>query len=69
MGVAVDADDDAFAGVDLLLVHERGVGDLALGEVLLDGGNHSAELVDLGEVVVRAALQLVGESLDVVAAA
>ena len=32
--VAVDADDDPFAGVDLLLEAKRGVGDLALRETL-----------------------------------
>src|SRR5205807_3902461 len=50
--VAVDADDDALAGVDLALVSEGGVGDLALGVVALDGGDHAAELVDLVEVLV-----------------
>src|SRR5438132_195986 len=34
--VAVDADDDPLAGVDLALVGEGGLGDLALGVVALD---------------------------------
>ncbi len=56
--VAVDADDDALAGLDLGLVAEGGVGDLALHEVLLDRGDHAAELVDPVEVLVGLPLQL-----------
>ena len=33
--------------VDFALVGEGCVGDLALGVVLLDGGDHAAELIDL----------------------
>ncbi len=46
-----------------------GLGDLALREALLDRRHHAAELVDLGEVRVGLALDLVGHRLDVVAAA
>ena len=69
LAVLVDADDDAPARVDLVLQLEGGVGDLALGEVLLDRGDHPAQLVDLGEVVVGLALELVGQRLDEVRAA
>jgi hypothetical protein len=64
LAVLVDADDDALARVDLGLQLEGGVGDLALGVVLLDRGHHAAQLVDLGEVVVGLALELVGQRLD-----
>src|SRR4051812_935832 len=50
--VVVDADDDPFRALDLLLQPERGVGDLALREALLDRLHHPAQLVDLGEVLV-----------------
>ena len=69
LGVLVDADDDAPARVDLGLQLVGGVGDLALGVVLLDRRDHPAELVDLGEVVVGLALELVGQRLDEVGAA
>ena len=69
IAVAVDADDDAPPGVDPPLQLERGVGDLALREVVLDRLDHPAELVDAGEVGEGLALELVRERLDVVAAA
>ena len=69
MLVAVDADDDALAALDLGLVAEARLGDLALLEVLLDRGDHAAELVDPLEVVVRLPLELVRELLEVVGAA
>ena len=69
VAVGVDADDPAAAGVDLALQLEARVGDLALGEVLLDRLDHAAELVDAREVRVGAALELVGQRLDVVGAA
>src|SRR5215216_5731659 len=50
--VAVDADDDALLRLHLGLVAERGVGDLALEEVLLDRRDDAAELPDPLEVVV-----------------
>jgi hypothetical protein len=62
--VAVDADDDALAVVDLGLQLEGGVGDLALRIALLHGVDHAAELVDPAEVVVGLGLELVGERLD-----
>src|SRR3954470_762275 len=46
LGVAVDADHDPPAGVDLALELVAGIGDLALREVLLDRLDHAAELVD-----------------------
>src|SRR5439155_610833 len=67
--VAVDADDHALAALDLGLVAEARLGDLALLEVLLDRGDHAAELLDPLEVVVRLALELVRELLEVVGAA
>ncbi len=63
------ADDDPPARVDLALQLVRRVGDLALGEVLLDRLDHAAELVDPGEVRVGGALHLVGERLHEVGAA
>ena len=50
LGVPVDADDDPPSGVDLALQLVGRVGDLALGEVLLDRLDHPAELVDAREV-------------------
>src|SRR5262245_14509521 len=50
--VAVDAHDDALTRLDLALVAERGLGDLALEEVFLDRGDHPAELLDSVEVLV-----------------
>src|ERR687895_724403 len=41
--VAVYADHDPLAAFDLLLQRERSVGDLALGVVLLDRGDHPAQ--------------------------
>src|SRR5439155_14793584 len=67
--VAVDADDHALAALDLGLVAEARLGDLALLEVLLDRRDHAAELLDPLEVVVRLALELVRELLEVVGAA
>ncbi len=43
---------------------ERGVGDLALGEVLADRLDHPPHLVDPGEVVVGGRLHLIGQLLD-----
>ena len=56
-------------GVDLGLQLVARVRDLALREVLLDGLDHPAELVDPAEVVVRELLEAVGERLDEVRAA
>ena len=65
----VDADDDPLSRIDLDLVAERGVGDLALREAALDRRDHAPELVDPGEVLVGGALHLVGQRLDEVGAA
>ena len=67
--VAVDADDDPLAALDLSLVAERRLGDLALLKVLLDGGDDAAELLDPVEVVVCLPLELVRQVLEVVRAA
>src|SRR5215471_16690379 len=67
--VAVHSDDDPLAALDLGLVAEARLGDLALHEVLLDRRDHAAELVDPLEVVVRLTLELVRELLEVVGAA
>src|SRR3712207_1935781 len=69
LGVGVDADDLALAGVELPLQLPRRVGDLALWEVQLHRLDHPAELVDAAEVVVRALLQTVRQRLDEVRAA
>src|SRR3954454_18261909 len=69
VAVGVDADHPAPAGVDLGLELEARVGDLPLGEVLLDRFDHAAELVDAREVPVRLLLELVGQRLDEVRAA
>ena len=67
--VAVDADDHALAPLDLGLVAEARLGDLALEEVLLDRGDDAAAPGDLLEVVVGLPLELVGQVLEVVGAA
>ena len=66
--VLVDAHHDAPAGVDVALVAVGALLDLALDEAGLDGRQHPAQLVDLVDVVLGLALDLVGEVLDVVAA-
>ena len=65
----VDADDRAVVLVDLALVAEGGVGDLALEEAVLDGGEDAAEVLDLAEVGVGLGFGVVGQLLDEVAAA
>src|SRR5439155_23497806 len=67
--VAVDADHDSLAALDLGLVAEARLGDLTLLEVLLDRRDHPAELLDSLEVVVGLPLELVRELLEVVRAA
>ena len=66
---AVHADDHALSGLDLLLVPERGLCDLALEEVLLDRSHDTAELLDPLEVLIRLPLELVRERLEEVGAA
>jgi hypothetical protein len=46
LGEAVDADDDPISGLDQPLVAVGRVLDLTLVEVLLDGGDGTAELLD-----------------------
>src|SRR5438876_4030084 len=65
----VDADDDALARLDLLLVPECGLLDLVLDEAPLDRRDRSAELVDSLDQLPRLGLQLVGQRLDEVRAA
>ena len=50
--VLVHADHDPLLLLDRLLVPVGRVGNLALGEAVLDGLDHSAQRVDLPEVVV-----------------
>ena len=66
---AVHADDGLGAGVDARLGAGRGLLDAELGQPLLDGAGHAAELLDLGHVRAGARGELLGERLDVVAAA
>src|SRR5262249_58320698 len=51
--VAVDADDAALPRLDLRLVAEGGLRDLALEEVVADRGDDPAELPDSVEVLIR----------------
>src|SRR5919197_1762935 len=66
--VANDAHDDPLPLLDLVLVPERGIRDLALEEVLLDRGYHATELLDPVEVVVGLGLEPVRQILEVVGA-
>ena len=65
----VDADDGLRAGVDARLRAGRGLLDAHLGNAGGDRLGHAAQLLDLGDVRLRLARQLVGQPLDVVAAA
>src|SRR5205085_9105035 len=67
--VAVDADDDALLGLQLGLVAEGRLGDLALEEVALDRLDYAAELLDAREVVVRLGLEPVRQVFEVPRAA
>src|SRR5437763_3565552 len=67
--VAVDADDDPTFSLDLSLIPERRLGDLALEEVLLDRGHDPSERADPAEVVVGFSLEPVGQVLQVPGAA
>ena len=58
LGEAVDADDDALAGLDLALELVRRLLDLVLGEALLDRRDRAAELVDPRDQLQRALLEL-----------
>src|SRR5581483_6281507 len=62
--VAVDADDDPLAALDLGLVAEARLRDLPLLEVLLDRRDDPAELVDPLEVLVRLPLELARQLLE-----
>src|SRR5947209_8076896 len=66
---AVDPDDHALAGLDLLLPAERRLLDLVLHESLLDRGDRAAQLVDALDQLPRLRLQLIGQRLDEVGAA
>ena len=65
----VDADDGLGAGVDARLGARGGLLDAHLGHAGGDRLGHAAQLLHLGDVRLRLADQLVGEPLDVVAAA
>ena len=67
--VVVDADDHALFRVDLALVAEGSVGDLALEIAVLDRRYDSAHVVDPAEVGVGVALGLVRQRLDEIAPA
>src|SRR5947209_8649106 len=60
----VDAHHDLLLPLQLTLVLEGGLGNLTLKEALLDACEHSAQLVNPSEVVVRRLLHPVGECLD-----
>jgi hypothetical protein len=63
----VDANQDALAGVDLLLVAIRRVGYLALREAVFDRTEHATHSVDLGEILEATVFHLIGERFDNVA--
>ena len=65
----VDADDGLAAGVDARLRPRRGLLDAQLGDAGLDRLGHPAGGLDLGDVRPRAGGEVVGQPLDVVAAA
>ena len=67
--VLVDADDGLRAGVDARLRARGGLLDAHLGNAGGDRLGHAAQLLDLGDVRLRLAHQLIGQPLDVVAAA
>ena len=67
-GVGVHAHDVPDAIIDLALVAVGGVGDLALEEALLDGGQHAAQLVDAAEVVVGLGFDAPGGGFEEVGA-
>ena len=65
----VDADDGLGAGVDARLGARGRLLDAHLGDAGGDRLGHAAQLLDLGDVRLRLADQVVGQPLDVVAAA
>ncbi len=69
VGVRVYTDDDPLLLVDFSLVAIGGVGDLALEEANLDGGQQAAQLLDAAEVVVGFSLNAPRLRLDEVRAA
>src|SRR3989339_809462 len=66
--VLVDADHDLFAMVYLLLETISGIGDLELRVPLFNRRDHAAHVVDLGDVLPRLFLHLVGQGLNEVGA-
>ena len=62
---AVDADDDLLALLDHALRVVGRILDLAVDKAFLDGLERAAQFVDLGDVFLGAALDLVGQRLDV----
>ena len=67
--VAVDADDDALAALDVLREAERRVLDLVLHEALLDGRDGTPQLVDATDELRGVVLELSRDRLDRVRAA
>src|SRR5205807_8760243 len=61
--VGVDPDDDSLVGFQLALEFERGIGDLPLEETALYAAQDAALLIDPIEVLLSAALHLVGQLL------
>jgi len=64
----VDADDDAFAVLDLTLALEGDILDLPLDPLALDGLQHATAAIDLLQYLEGVLLDPVGEVLDVVRA-
>src|SRR5208283_617017 len=65
----VDADDRALFELNLALIDERGVLDLALRIAALDRGHRATEVVDFAQVLEGLFLQFLAQRLEVVGAA
>jgi len=65
----IDTHDNLITSFNLPLVSIAGVGDFALGESALDGGDHAAHFVDAADVIPGALLGCAGEMLEKIAAA
>ena len=69
LDVAVDADDDPLARLDVRREAERGLLDLVLDEALLDRRDRAAQLVDALDELLGTRLELARQRLDGVRAA
>ena len=65
----VHAHDDRRSPLDGLLIRIRRILDLALNESLLDRRKRAAQRIDLIDIFASPALDVVGQSFDVIAAA